>query len=349
MHGEYKEPGNKLVMVDLDTEDRKISKISIAGDFFLEPDDALDRYNRALTGMDADASVEQIVAALEAVSHPGDRLMGLSLTGIAIAVRRTLNKAVTWEDLHFEVLPGRVVSPEENIALDQVLVEEAIAGRRGPTLRIWEWDAPQIVIGSFQSYENEINPEGIQKHGIKVTRRITGGGAMFMEPGNCITYSLIVPTALVEGLNFVDSYAYLDQWVMGALAKLGIKAKYVPINDIASEKGKIAGAAQKRFTAGWTLHHVTMAYNIDAEKMMDCMRIGKEKIRDKGVRSAVKRVDPMRSQTGLPREEIIESFLQHFRGIYSTNDSALTDAEMQRAGELVKEKFRTEEWIHRVP
>ena len=53
------------------------------------------------------------------------------------------------------------------------------------------------------------------------------------------------------------------------------------------------------------VHHVTMAYDIDAIKMNEVLRIGMEKIRDKGTRSAVKRVDPMRSQTGLPREEIL--------------------------------------------
>ena len=58
---------------------------------------------------------------------------------------------------------------------------------------------------------------------------------MFMEQGNCITYSLVVPTSLVEGLSFEQAYAYLDDWVMGALAEIGVNARYVPLNDIASE------------------------------------------------------------------------------------------------------------------
>ena len=121
------------------------------------------------------------------------------------------------------------------------------------------------------------------------------------EPGNCITYSLVIPTALVEGMSFEQAYHYLDQWVMEVLEKLGIKAKYVPLNDIASEFGKIGGAA--RWANGYMVHHVTMAYDIDAFKMNEVLRIGMEKIRDKGTRSAVKRVDPMRSQTGMAREE----------------------------------------------
>ena len=47
---------------------------------------------------------------------------------------------------------------------------------------------------------------------------------MFMEPGNSITYSLSVPQALVQGMSFQESYAFLDAWVLEALKSLGIKA-----------------------------------------------------------------------------------------------------------------------------
>src|SRR5699024_1436836 len=186
-------------------------------------------------------------------------------------------------------------------------------------------------------------------HGIGVVRRVTGGGAMFMEQGNCITYSLVVPTSLVEGLSFEQSYAYLDDWVMGALAEIGVRARYVPLNDIASEQGKIGGAAQRRFAGGVLLHHVTMAYDIDADKMGEVLRIGKEKLSDKGTRSANKREDPMRSQTGLPREQIIDGFLEYFRARYDTVDSTYTEAELARARELADTKFGTEERTARVP
>jgi hypothetical protein len=54
-------------------------------------------------------------------------------------------------------------------------------------------------------------PDGAARHRIDVVRRISGGGAMFMEPGNCITYSLTVPASLVEGLSFQRSYAFLGR------------------------------------------------------------------------------------------------------------------------------------------
>lgn len=171
---------------------------------------------------------------------------------------------------------------------------------------------------------------------------------MFMEPGNCITYSLVVPASLVEGLSFERSYAFLDQWVMGALAEVGITARYVPLNDIASDKGKIAGAAQKRFADGTVVHHVTMAYDIDAEKMVQVLRIGREDVRQ-GNQECGQAGRPARSQTGMTRAAILTSFENYFRSQHDTRTSAYTESELAQARELVETKFNTEKWTHRVP
>jgi lipoate-protein ligase A len=235
------------------------------------------------------------------------------------------------------------------MALDQVYAEELGAGRRTPTLRIWEWASNSVIIGSYQSWANEVDAEAAKRNDVTVVRRVSGGGAMFVEPGNTITYSLVIPGSLVDGMSFIDSYAFLDSWTIGALRSLGINATYQPINDIASPEGKIAGAAQKRFADGTVLHHVTMSYDIDAQKMLDVLRIGREKISDKGTKSAVKRVDPLRSQTGMSRREIIDAFIAHFADLYGLEASQPTEAELARAHELVETKFATPEWLYRVP
>ena len=97
------------------------------------------------------------------------------------------------------------------------------------------------------------------------------------------------------------------------------------------------------------VHHVTMAYDIDAIKMNEVLRIGMEKIRDKGTRSAVKRVDPMRSQTGLPREEILKVFFDHFKEKYNATVGTITEADLEVARQRCETKFAREEWVHRIP
>jgi lipoate-protein ligase A len=348
-HGEYKVPGGKLVVVDLDVADGRLASVSVSGDFFLEPDEALLDINGGLTGLPESATAAELADVVTASLPPNAALFGFSADAVAIAVRRALAKATSWADHHWNLIAPTVLPTEINVALDEVLTEEVGAGRRNPTLRFWDWQEPSTVIGSFQSYRNEVDPDGVAKHGIKVVRRISGGGAMFMEAGNCITYSLYLPQTLVDGLSFADSYPFLDAWVMAALEKLGITAFYVPLNDIATDQGKIGGAAQKRLANGGMLHHVTMSYDIDADKMVEVLRIGKEKLSDKGTRSAKKRVDPLRRQTGLARAEIIAAMMEVFAERYGATPSELTEAELETARERVATKFGTEEWLRRVP
>jgi len=279
----------------------------------------------------------------------GAIMLGFTPEGVATAIRRGLQRATTWKDYDWQLVHGGPQSPVMQMALDQVLAEEVGAGIRKPTLRIWEWDRPAVVIGSFQSLKNEVDLDNAKKFGFDVVRRISGGGAMFMEAGSVITYSIYAPADLVQGMSFADSYAFLDEWVITALKSLGIEASYQPLNDITSPTGKIGGAAQKRLGNGAVLHHVTMSYDMDGEKMVQVLRIGREKMSDKGTKSAAKRVDPLRSQTGLPRAEIIERMTQTFTTLYGLTPSELTPDEISKAQALVAEKFGTEDWLQRVP
>jgi lipoate-protein ligase A len=349
MHGEFKVPGGKLVVVDLDVTDGLIHDFRLAGDFFLEPDSALDAINDAVNGLPEDADAAVIAAAIRDALPSDAILLGFSPDAVATTVRRALQRATRWTDYEWQLIQGPPVDPVMQMALDQVLSDEVGEGRRKPTLRIWEWEKPAVVIGSFQSVKNEVDLENAKKYGFDIVRRISGGGAMFMEAGSVITYSIYAPIELVQGMSFAESYAFFDDWVIVALRSLGIEASYVPLNDITSPTGKIGGAAQKRLGNGAVLHHVTMSYDMDGDKMVQVLRIGREKMSDKGTKSANKRVDPLRSQTGLPRAEIIDAMVGTFRGLYGLSPSEITPDEFAQAEQLVAEKFGTQEWLYRVP
>ena len=257
-------------------------------------------------------------------------------------------KRTEWSDYSWQLVHAAPQPPALHMALDEVLTDAVASGQRPPTLRVWEWASPCVVIGRFQSLRNEVDAEAAQHHGIEVVRRISGGGAMFIEPGNTITYSLYAPEALVAGMSFQESYAFLDAWVIEALKALGICAWYQPLNDITSPAGKIAGAAQTR-RGGAVLHHVTMAYDIDTMKMLQVLRIGREKLSDKATQSAAKRVDPLRSQTGLPRDKVIARMIAVFRDLHGLADAQPTPAEQERAATLAASKFATAAWTAIVP
>ena len=254
-----------------------------------------------------------------------------------------------WRDHAWHLVHAGPQAPTLHMALDDLMLDDVSAGRRPPTLRIWEWAGPAVVMGRFQSLRNEVDAEAARRHGIEVVRRISGGGAMFIEPGNTITYSIVAPATLVDGMTFEQAYAYMDQWTVAALGTLGIKAWYQPLNDITSSAGKIAGAAQARRGRA-VLHHVTMAYDIDAMRMLEVLRVGREKLSDKGTTSAQKRVDPLRSQTGLPRSAVIECMIETFRSLHGgLAPDTLSADELARAQTLACNKFATPEWTALLP
>jgi lipoate-protein ligase A len=92
-----------------------------------------------------------------------------------------------------------------------------------------------------------------------------------------------------------------------------------------------------------------MAYDIDAAKMVQVLRIGREKLSDKGQTSAQKRVDPLRSQTGLPRAAVIDRMIETFDDLYGLNRDELKPEELEAARNLAETKFSRKEWIYIIP
>lgn len=142
MHGEYKIPGGKLVVVDVEAEGGVLRHVRVAGDFFLEPDEALDAVNRALEGAPADTDAAGLAARIDAAVPEGTVMYGLTSEGVGIAVRRALAHATDWTDYDWQLVHEGPQAPALHMALDEVLTAEVAAGRRPPTLRVWEWGAP---------------------------------------------------------------------------------------------------------------------------------------------------------------------------------------------------------------
>jgi len=91
MHGEYKMPGGKLVVIDLAVREGCLADVQLSGDFFLEPDSALEAINRALEGQPALAGEAALAAAVTQALSPDVMMYGLSPEAIAVAVRRALH------------------------------------------------------------------------------------------------------------------------------------------------------------------------------------------------------------------------------------------------------------------
>ncbi|MBA2278025.1 MAG: lipoate--protein ligase family protein [Chloroflexia bacterium] len=253
-----------------------------------------------------------------------------------------------WKRYEWQLIPPEPTPPLLNMALDEVLTLRVGRGERPPTIRFWGWSDSCVVLGRFQSVRNEVDEEAMRANGVQLVRRISGGGAKFIEPEGAITYSIFAPEAMVAGMTFAESYAFFDAWVIDALRELGVDAWYAPLNDITSTGGKVGGAAQAR-RGDAVLHHTTMAYQMNIDLLTKVLRIGQEKLSDKGVTSAERRVGPLRQQTALDRDVIIHHLIGHFRARFGLRDDQITADELAEAKRLVDERFSTPEWLYFLP
>ena len=373
MTGECKTPGGKLVAVDLEVTDGKLATVRVRGDFFVHPEPAckptLDAVAAALTSSPADLDVPALAARVRAAIPFGVELVGTSPEAIAVAVRRAVTGdgdlgaappierigaftpadigrlTAGWKTFDWRLIPEVGRSPALNVALDEVLTDRVGRGERPPTLRLWRWTEPAVIIGRTQSVVNEVDLDAARAMGVQVVRRMTGGGAMFLQPHGAVTYSLYLPESAVAGLSVRQSYEVCEAWVVAGLRRLGVDAHHVPINDIACSEGKIGGAAQAR-RAGVVLHHTTLAYDMDPGDMVRVLRIGREKLRDKATASASKRVSPLVRQTGLSREAVAESLLRHFRDTFGGIPDDVHADELAAAEVLVHTKYAAAGWTH---
>lgn len=367
---ECKTVGGKLVAVNLTIADGVIAAARVSGDFFLSPESAtqatLDAIASALVGSPEDLPVAALAARVRAGIPFGVELLGTTPAAVALAVRRAIDPSETalppelgrvgsftaaeldartksWAGYAWRVLPEVPLRAALNVALDEVLSDRLGSGEIPPTLRFWGWAEDAVILGRTQSLANEVDAEAARRAGVAVVRRMTGGGAMFVQPGKTITYSAYLPEAAVAGLSIRQSYEVCEAWVIQALRELGVDAHHVPVNDIACSDGKIGGAAQARRRGG-VLHHTTIAYDMDPGEMVRVLRIGREKLRDKATASASKRVSPLIRQTGLPRDAIVAHLLRAFRGRFGGTESGLSGDELAAGEALAAAKYGTAAW-----
>jgi hypothetical protein len=90
VHGEYKTPSGKLVVVDFGIEDGRLSEVVVSGDFFLEPPEALADIVRALEGARADLGEEGFAGRIRDALGEGVEMVGFSPEAIAQATVRGL-------------------------------------------------------------------------------------------------------------------------------------------------------------------------------------------------------------------------------------------------------------------
>lgn len=149
-------------------------------------------------------------------------------------------------------------------------------------------NGPSIIIGKNQNTMEEINQEYVREHGIKIARRITGGGAVYHDLGN-LNFSLITT---VSGEVRID-FRQINIPMLNSLEKLGINAEFSGRNDLTLEGKKFSGIAQSVWK-NRVLNHGTILFDTDLTVLSSALKVRKDKIESKGVKSVKSRVTNIR-------------------------------------------------------
>ena len=226
--------------------------------------------------------------------------------------------------------------PAYNLAVEEYVFNSLPRDRM--YLMLWQNDNA-IIIGKHQNTLAQINEDFVRQHGIKVVRRLSGGGAVYHDMGN-LNFTIITDAENTDSLNF----RLLCQPVLRALEQAGVKAEVNGRNDMTIDGKKFSGNAQY-VKDGRVMHHGTILFDSDSTMLSGALQVDEEKIRAKGVQSVRSRVANIRpllpKDMTLPefRALLLQSILQDTPG----EPYLLTEADLASI-ETLKQRYESWDW-----
>lgn len=228
------------------------------------------------------------------------------------------------------------VDPYFNIATDEYIFKHI----KEDCFMLWQNDNA-IIVGMHQNTLAEINIEYVKEHGIKVVRRLSGGGAVYHDMGN-LNYSF---TRTGENSEMVDFKKYTLP-ILEVLQSLGVDARFEGRNDLTIGGKKFSGNAEHVFK-NKVLHHGTLLFTSEMKSVAGALKINPLKYSDKAVKSVPKRVTNISDHLATPitLEEFTQKIMDH---IISTHDDCIlyefTEKDLAAIQKIRDEKYATWEW-----
>ncbi len=225
--------------------------------------------------------------------------------------------------------------PYYNLAFEEYIFT---VFREEDVFLLWR-NRPCVVVGSCQNICREVKIWALRQRGIPVLRRISGGGAVYHDPGN-VNYSLMTRQE-ESGADYDRSLAP----ILAALHAMDVPAGKRRTCDLAIGEEKISGSAQ-RMAGGRLLHHGTLLFDADLAALEEISVQGKNPcVQTRGTQSAICSVTNIRWHLAedMTTEEFQRRLLE--RMVPSPADHLeLTEAQRREVCRLAEEKYRSWAW-----
>ncbi|PFO04304.1 lipoate--protein ligase [Bacillus sp. AFS076308] len=231
-----------------------------------------------------------------------------------------------------------ITDPRINLAIEEYALKNLDINE---TYLLFYINEPSIIIGKNQNTIEEINTDYVDRNGIHVVRRLSGGGAVYHDLGN-LNFSFITKD---DGESF-HNFRKFTEPVVEALQKLGVNAMLSGRNDLEVEGRKISGNAQFS-TKGRMFSHGTLMLNSEIENVVSALKVKKDKIESKGIKS-------VRSRVANISEFLTEKIsIEEFRSLLLKNifggqdeipEYILTEEDWEKIHQLSKERYQNWDW-----
>ena len=228
-------------------------------------------------------------------------------------------------------------NPYYNLALEQYVFDNL--DRSHSYFMLWQNDNT-IVVGKHQNTAEEINASYVKENNITVVRRLSGGGAVYHDLGN-LNFTFI--TDHIDGQIF--DFSTFCKPVAKALASMGVKVEISGRNDMTIDGKKFSGNAMY-MKEGRVMHHGTLMFDSNPQIMEQALRVSKDKIESKGVKSVRGRVTNIKPY--LSENITMDEFRQALRKFMISENNmlpyTLTEQDLQSIHHLQETVYSQWEW-----
>lgn len=247
----------------------------------------------------------------------------------------------------FRIIDTGVREGRANIAFDAALIEERQANRVADTIRFLRFP-PTALIGRHQDLSREIDLDYCRRSGVGTVRRITGGGAIYLDEGQ-LGWEVVFHRSSLGIAALPDLAREICNAAAQGMSELGIDAKFRPRNDIEVDGRKISGTGGF-FDGDVLIYQGTVLVDMNPQQMVNALNIPESKLAKRKLDSAAERVVTLKELLGdeLPDMETIKSSL--IKGFteglgISAEPGAITENEEALAKKYFIEEIGTDEFV----